>query len=421
MGQAHKATCPDCRTAIAEEPHPSYVIRELVLVFMGRTELLAEGESVEKHQEYAREEAEAVVADRANQDPSYGGLFKGVFRRRNARLIAIRDHEDNVWRCPDCHHEIEDQYCPACTRRVYYDSDEDSDDFSYGGSDDISEELDEDLELDDDVSLAGGEDGFPFADIEAEEDDDIDVDAYLRDRDLMHAMGRDAEGESISSDDSDDEGEEHDEEDEEQDPEMDSFIVNDDEVEYEGEPTSEDVHTPSIITVVDDPDEEDDDDSPVITQQRRARPTRTILLDSDDDEGEDDDVQETLPPMRVAFRRPAERQFLMVDSDDEEEEEEEDVEDDGNGESDEDTENGIFTGHDLDGDEDDDEDDDGDSSQNGVPSSSAAGEGFSPLQHDMRTGYDYYEDDNDDDDDDDGHGHGWDEGAARWGAHRPAP
>jgi hypothetical protein len=389
---------------------------------MGRTELLAEGESVEKHQEYAREEAEAVASDRANQDPRNGGLFKGVFRRRDARLIAIRDHEDNVWRCPDCHHEVEDQWCHACNDRVYYDSDEDEDDLSFANS---SEELDEDLELDDDMGLAGGEDGFPFADMEAEEDDDVD--AYLMDRDLMHALGRAVEGESISSDDSDDEGEEHDEEDDEQDPEMDSFIVNDDEVEYEGEPTSEDVHTPSIITVVDDPDEEDDDDSPVITQQRRARPTRTILSDSDDDESEDDDVQGTLPPMRVAFRRPAERQFLTVDSDDEEEEEEEeeadveDVEDDGNGESDEDTENGNFTGHDLDGDEDEDDDDDGDCSQNGVPSSSAAGEGFSPLQHDMRTGYDYYEDDNDDDDDDDGHGHGWDEGAARWGAHRPAP
>jgi hypothetical protein len=420
MNQA-KATCPECRTAIKEEPHPSYVVRELVLVFMGRSELLAEGETTEKHHEYAREEAEAVALDRANQDPRTGGLFKGVFRRRANRLMAIRDHEDNVWRCPECHHELEDQWCIACNDRVYYDSEEDEDenDLFYDDSDSISEELDHDLELEDDVGFGGGENGYPFADVEAEEDDD-DVEEYLRHRDLMHAIGRADEGESISSDDSDEEGEEHDEEEEEeQDPEMDSFIVNDDdEVEYEGEPTSEDVHTPSIITVVDDADEEDDDDSPVITHQRRARPMRTILSDSDDDdnaEGEDD-VRGSLPSMRVAFRDSAEQDSETIDSDDDNE----DAGDDGDSESDEGTEHGDSIEHDLD--DDDDDDDDEDSSQNGVPSSSAAGEGFSPLQHSMRTGYDYYDNENEDDDDDeDDHDQGWSEGAARWGGHRPAP
>jgi rubrerythrin len=402
---------------------------------MGRSELLAEGETTEKHQEYAREEAEAVALDRANHDPRTGGLFKGVFRRHADRLIAIRDHEDNVWRCPECHHEVEDQWCHACNDRVYYHSDEDEDDFSYASTDSMNEELDHDLELEDDAGLARVEHGFTFADDEAEEVDDVH--AYLRDRDLMHATGRASERESIWSDDVSDSGEEHDEEDEEeQDPEMDSFIVNDDdEVEYEGQPTSEDMHTPSFITVADDADEEDDDDSPVITQQRRARPTRTILSDSDDDDdddGEDDDVRETLPPMRVAFRRNAERHFQTVDSDGDDDE---DVADDGDGGSDDQTENGGGSlERDLDSLEpdladvdddgsDDDDDDDGDSSQTGVPSSSAAGEGFSPLQHSMQTGYDYYDenDDDDDDDDDDDHNQGWSEGVARWGAHRPAP
>jgi hypothetical protein len=409
---------------IKEEPHPSYVIRELVLVFTGKNELLDDGETVEKHQEYAREEAEAVAQDRANQDPRTGGLFKGVFRRHANRLVAIRDHEDNVWRCPECHHEVEDGWCHACQERVYGDTDDDDHDLWSDDSDSMSEELDHDLELEDEAIFAEGAEHFPFADLEAEDDEeDIDIEDYMRQRDLLHAFGR-AEGEypiSTSSS-SGDEDEDEDENEDENDPEMDSFIVNDDEVEYEGEPTSEDVHEPSVITVADDEDD-DDDDAPVVTQQRRARATRTIMIDSDEDEDEDggdndgdDDGDSHINsvPMNLTFRRGWRNQTHVVSSDDDQDEED----DEGTQRDEEGTETGDPSEQ---GSED---EDDGESVQSGVPSSSAAGEGFSPMQHSMRTGYDYYDDENeqdDDDDDGDDNNQGWSEGAARWGSHRAAP
>jgi hypothetical protein len=283
----------------------------------------------------------------------------------------------------------------------------------------MSEELDHDLELEDEAIFAEGAEHFPFADLEAEDDEgDIDIEDYMRQRDLLHAFGR-AEGEYPTSSSSSSGDEDDDENEDEDDPEMDSFIVNDDEVEYEGEPTSEDVHEPSVITVVDDEDDDDDDDLPVVTQQRRARATRTIMEDSDEDEDEDDgDGHISSVPVNLTFRRGWRNQAHVVSSDDDQDDED-DEDNEGTQRDEEGTETGDPSGQDSE------DEDDGESVQSGVPSSSAAGEGFSPMQHSMRTGYDYYDDENEQDDDDDGddddNNQGWSEGAARWGSHRAAP
>lgn len=114
LGSNRKKTCPDCRTVIRQEPTPSYVIRELVLIFVGRTQLLPNGETSEEHHTMAKAEAETVAKDKANTDQRNGGLFKGCFKRHNIHQLPLHDPGDGVDRCPRCHWEIEDGYCNQC-------------------------------------------------------------------------------------------------------------------------------------------------------------------------------------------------------------------------------------------------------------------------------------------------------------------
>ena len=76
--------------------------------------LLPDGEAIEQHQQWAFEEAELVKNDKNNEDPKTGGLFKGMFRPRRARLLPNHDPVDHVDRCPRCNWEIEDGMCMQC-------------------------------------------------------------------------------------------------------------------------------------------------------------------------------------------------------------------------------------------------------------------------------------------------------------------
>ncbi|EME39615.1 hypothetical protein DOTSEDRAFT_48065 [Dothistroma septosporum NZE10] len=144
MGQNKIKTCPDCRTVIRDEPAPSYLIRELVLIFVGRSALLPDGETAEEHNQLAKEEADIVARDKANTHVETGGLFKGSFKKgtRRTPVEGIRDHSDNIYRCPECTSEVEDGRCSGCGIRVRTEED----DLAWS-SDDASVDTDE-LELD---------------------------------------------------------------------------------------------------------------------------------------------------------------------------------------------------------------------------------------------------------------------------------
>lgn len=121
--------CPDCRATVIQEPSPNYVVsiskryafehsltrlqlRDLVHMFIGRTELLPEDETTQEHEIAKAEEAVQMTTDRDGV-----GLFKGAFRNHGAHHQVIhgraRDYQgmwdpnDNVRRCPECHWELE--------------------------------------------------------------------------------------------------------------------------------------------------------------------------------------------------------------------------------------------------------------------------------------------------------------------------
>nr|POE51513.1 putative ring finger protein [Quercus suber] len=159
----HNKSCPDCRTRATQQPVPSYLVREMVLIFISRTQLLPDGETSEEHVKNAREEAGLVAQDRANTDKKTGGLFKGAFSQANTRLMPVHDPGDDVVRCPNCHWELEDLYCNHCN--LDFDADWDGDDPGRSEGDDDSsddEELDHDLDaVDQDIfGLDGVEHGI---------------------------------------------------------------------------------------------------------------------------------------------------------------------------------------------------------------------------------------------------------------------
>ncbi|KAF1815480.1 hypothetical protein P152DRAFT_455193 [Eremomyces bilateralis CBS 781.70] len=108
----HNKTCPDCRAAVHEMPAPAYLLKELITVMISRTELLPSSEK-DEHERWQKEEAEAVQKDKNNTNPQHGGLFKGAFKRRFG-TDAYHDDEDNVDRCPACHHEVVQGMCSHC-------------------------------------------------------------------------------------------------------------------------------------------------------------------------------------------------------------------------------------------------------------------------------------------------------------------
>ncbi|KAK1824516.1 E3 ubiquitin ligase [Friedmanniomyces endolithicus] len=331
MGEKAVKTCPDCRANITQQPTPSYVIRELVLIFVSRTQLLPDGETAEEHDDMAKSEAAVVAKDKANTDPRTVGLFKGHFNLAKARRAALLyDPGDAVERCPFCHWEWEgeDGVCLHCGDSI--------DDFS-DDSDDLHGELDHDffvggvpppgdgaahanIDTDDDEEL-WGENG-PLA----ETDDEFDPELYeaafgepppVRQHNAhrhRHHWVMD-----ITSDRSDEEGSDSDD----HDSDLDGFIVEDEREAEMGESSDTEVQeVPPTRTrrtvgghvVISDDEEDDDhsragtisvddsdDEAPVLgtigrTKRNRAVPRqRPVLISSDEESSEDESTAEQQP------------------------------------------------------------------------------------------------------------------------------
>ncbi|KAI7083579.1 hypothetical protein KC356_g7443 [Hortaea werneckii] len=331
LGSNKKKTCPDCRMVITQQPTPSYIIRELVLVFLSRNELLPDGETSDEHHSSAREEAEIVMKDKANTDSRTGGLFKGIFRHGGGPLNPIFDPHDRVERCPDCHWEIEDGYCNGCGQPVgegFSEFDDDDSDMSSSGHDD----LDQDVDAHDDGSVFGAHDDFDGQDHFGSEDD-IDPAVFRAAFGAPATMfgrigqggrgGRTRSPVPVSSDVSDDDSDDRNE----YDPDMDGFIDDDtqpiggiyddesDDTEVQQAPTrsrqrnahviisdDEDERPPSHnrgpTAGTDDSGDEDDDEGPVAAGSQRnkrsnnaarRRPRTAISISSDDDDSDGDD------------------------------------------------------------------------------------------------------------------------------------
>ncbi|KAI6842835.1 hypothetical protein KC332_g3988 [Hortaea werneckii] len=331
LGSNKKKTCPDCRMVITQQPTPSYIIRELVLVFLSRNELLPDGETSDEHHSSAREEAEIVMKDKANTDSRTGGLFKGIFRHGGGPLNPIFDPHDRVERCPDCHWEIEDGYCNGCGQPVgegFSEFDDDDSDMSSSGH----EDLDQDVDAHDDESVFGVRDDFDGQDHFGSEDD-IDPAVFRAAFGAPATMfgrvgqggrgGRTRSPVPVSSDVSDDDSDDRNE----YDPDMDGFIDDDtqpiggiyddesDDTEVQQAPTrsrqrnahviisdDEDERPPSHsrgpTAGTDDSGDEDDDEGPVAAGSQRnkrsnnaarRRPRTAISISSDDDDSDDDD------------------------------------------------------------------------------------------------------------------------------------
>ena len=141
-------------------------MKEIVNVFITLPQLMPTDETVEEHTKLSAEEASQVERDKANTDRRVGGLFRGCFARRHGGLVAIRDPEDGVDRCPLCNWEIESGFCGRCETgfdqdgRMVVDYDGSlgyGTDYEMYGSYDFSsdEELDDDVDLEDDGVVMG--------------------------------------------------------------------------------------------------------------------------------------------------------------------------------------------------------------------------------------------------------------------------
>lgn len=89
-------------------------VRNIVNLFIGRAELLENDETTTEHLNNQRAETEKMEKDKANTDPTTGGLFQGCFRRSRLDAVPFHDASDGVDRCPDCAWELEDGECVNC-------------------------------------------------------------------------------------------------------------------------------------------------------------------------------------------------------------------------------------------------------------------------------------------------------------------
>ncbi|KAI9865956.1 MAG: hypothetical protein M1813_001923 [Trichoglossum hirsutum] len=165
-----------------------YEIKEMIDIFIHRSDLLPSTETTADHIKWRKDEADRLERDKANKNPKTGGLFRGCFReqKRGQRWHGgvIRDEDDGVDRCPDCTWELEGRYCPQCDLTFQEDGrvtngshwggfsdidDTDSDGYGFATDD----ELDGDLDLEEPESSLGfdvyGGENFPI-DVDVEED-----------------------------------------------------------------------------------------------------------------------------------------------------------------------------------------------------------------------------------------------------------
>jgi hypothetical protein len=283
IGQNKKKTCPDCRAVVQEQPTPAWLIREMVFIFVNKSELLPDGETSEEHHQMAREEAEIVAKDKANTDDVKGGLFMGAFKPGRRPLQALHDPSDHVDRCPQCLNEVEDGRCLHCNRRVLTELD-DSDYSGSSDSGDESEELDHDLERDGPEYV-----GFNYADSDATLEEHVPgPDGFITADEMrrLRAAGFRTPPPGYSSDI---------EEDDEENSEMEGFI--DDDVHYES--GYDDVLSEGSVQEQAAP--------------RRQRSNAPVVLSDDDDE---DDVQVVVPGRRRLAQRPARPVQVEVSDDD---------------------------------------------------------------------------------------------------------
>ena len=264
----HKKTCPDCRAHVTQKPTPNYIIRELVLVFVAKHELLPDGETSEEHHKIAKEEGEIVSKDKANTDPREGGLFKGRFdRTRRPILLPIRDPGDGVDRCPQCHWELEDDFCNQCGIPV------DGEDHGFSDYDDSSDVTDDELdqldhELDlQDVDAVWGADAQDDYSVDAENESaysGVDPNFGMTHRgtspDYRHRRRPEFDIREVRS--SDDEGSE----DSDGENSLQDFIARNEEVQYVSS------------------DEGDETDVPATAHRPRLSHRRAAVVISDDEE-----------------------------------------------------------------------------------------------------------------------------------------
>lgn len=130
----------------------------MTTVLVSRAELLPPGETIQEHQKWQKEEADAVQQDKDNKDQRTGGLFKGCFRlhshhARGPSLQVLRDQEDGVDRCPVCTWELEDGGCQQCGL-IFDESGEVSWGDSFTGFSDMDEMSEHDTEdIDHDMNI----------------------------------------------------------------------------------------------------------------------------------------------------------------------------------------------------------------------------------------------------------------------------
>ncbi|KAJ5483396.1 hypothetical protein N7530_002642 [Penicillium desertorum] len=143
-GGRSKRTCPDCRAPVKTQPAPAYLVRAVVQMFTGRAELLDKGETTTEHTKNQREEAEKVDQDKANNHPTEGGLFGGLFKPKAPPLKPVIDIDDGVVRCPVCSWELEGDNCAGCGYRYRPESEETDDSESADYSETDIDSLDDD-------------------------------------------------------------------------------------------------------------------------------------------------------------------------------------------------------------------------------------------------------------------------------------
>jgi hypothetical protein len=243
-------------------------IKQLVDIFVNRTELMPADENKEQHIKRKKEESQSVEADRSAQN----GLFKGCFS--TARLGHIRyDEADRLYVCNHCGHEFTGgQRCENCD--VDFEGEDEAlrDDFS--DLEDMEFDLDEDLDLDIDEDEDDDDSHLDFGDWHARH---FSIQPHSI-HELLFEGVRDSAGhrlEEISSDESAGDSDE-----EETTSSLRDFIVEEDEDE-----SSAAVRRSSRPLIIDS-DSEGSNDSDEISigrhrQRARRRTSRPVVVESD--------------------------------------------------------------------------------------------------------------------------------------------